>query len=169
MEIQIVTADHAAQWSRLRLEALERDPEAFSSSVEEHKKLTLDEIRKRLGSVSGDSFVLGAFENERLIGTAGFYREQGPKTRHKGHIWGVYVTPGSRGQGCGRRLLEALVQRARTIEGVEQIQLSVASTQTAAAKLYRSLGFVSFGIEPRALKVAGRYLNEEYMALDLKD
>src|SRR5579871_762117 len=168
MEIRIITADDATEWWRLRLEALEGDPEAFSSSAEEHRKLSIEDVKKRLGAGTADSFVVGAFEDARLVGVAGFYREQGLKARHKGRIWGVYVTSKSRGQGVGRKLLQKLLERARTIQGLEQIQLSVSTTQTAAAELYRSLGFHSWGIEPSALNVGGRHIDEEYMALKVK-
>jgi hypothetical protein len=50
MEIRFLTADDAIAWSSLRLESLKRDPEAFSSSVEEHYTLSLEEIQRRLGS-----------------------------------------------------------------------------------------------------------------------
>lgn len=107
MEIRCLTADDAEVWSNLRLQALERDPAAFSSSVEEHRDLTPIEIARRL-TLKTDSFVVGAFDEGTLIGIAGFRRESGPKSRHKGWIWGVYVAAGKRGQGVGRRMMEAL-------------------------------------------------------------
>jgi ribosomal protein S18 acetylase RimI-like enzyme len=39
---------------------------------------------------------------------------------------------------------------------VEQIHLHVVTTNTAAYNLYRSMGFVAYGIEPRALRYEGR-------------
>jgi hypothetical protein len=83
MEIRFLTSADAAEWSRLRLEALERDPAAFSSSIEEHQALPIEEVKKRL-STNPNSFVVGAFEEGRLFGMAGFHREIGPKMRHKG-------------------------------------------------------------------------------------
>ena len=53
------------------------------------------------------------------------------------------------------------------MDGVEQIILAVAAPQAAAVALYRSLGFVSFGREPRALKIGDSYVDEEYMILRL--
>lgn len=63
--------------------------------------------------------------------------------------------------------MNELLQRVVRIEGLEQILLSVAVTQTAAVAPYRSLGFASFGREPRALKIGDRYIDEEYMVLQL--
>jgi hypothetical protein len=60
MEIRFLTADDAAEWWRLRLESLERDPEAFSASAEDHQSLKLEDVRSRLGSGGDNFFVAGA-------------------------------------------------------------------------------------------------------------
>jgi ribosomal protein S18 acetylase RimI-like enzyme len=167
MEMRFLTAEDAGEWSRLRLEALERDPAAFSSSIEEHRALPIEEVRKRL-SGNPHSFVVGVLEDGRLVGMAGFHRETGPKTRHKGRVWGVYVDPSKRGQGLSRRMMKLLLGRAAAIAGLEQVLLSVTSTQTAAIALYRSLGFELFGTEPRALNINDEFIDEHYLALRLK-
>jgi ribosomal protein S18 acetylase RimI-like enzyme len=61
--------------------------------------------------------------------------------------------------------LQTVLNRGVNMNGVEQILLSVTATQTAAIELYRSLGFKSFGTEPRALKIGDRVVDEEYMIL----
>jgi ribosomal protein S18 acetylase RimI-like enzyme len=64
--------------------------------------------------------------------------------------------------------MRSLLERGLAVEGVEQVEqvlLSVAATQEAAIRLYRSLGFEPFGREPRALKIGNRYVDEEYMIL----
>jgi len=168
MEIRTLTANDASAYAKIRLEALECNPEAFSASVEEHRALTEEDVAARLYPADPiNNFVVGAFAGERLMGTAGFYRDKGLKGRHKGHIWGVYVTREARGSGVGRDMLGALLKRATGLQGIEQITLSVATTQDAALKLYQSLGFQSFGREPRALKIGERYIDEEYMILSL--
>ena len=167
MEIRFLTPDDRDQWLRLRIEALEGDPEAFSASLDEYRSLNLDEVKRRLWS-DGDAFVLGAFQEGCLSGMAGFYREQGPKSRHKGRVWGVYVTPGARGAGIAYKMMQALLARVGMIEGMEQVLLSVAATQEPAIRLYRSLGFQSFGREPRALRIGDRYIDEEYMVLPVR-
>jgi ribosomal protein S18 acetylase RimI-like enzyme len=54
------------------------------------------------------------------------------------------------------------------VAGIEQISLSVTATQTAAIALHRSLGFKSFGREPRSLKIGDRFVDEEYPVLRLE-
>jgi ribosomal protein S18 acetylase RimI-like enzyme len=65
-------------------------------------------------------------------------------------------------------LLKTVLDRATTTEGIENILISVTSTQAAAANLYRSLGFKRFGLEPRALKIADRRIDEEYLILAIR-
>ncbi len=169
MEIRILTANDASAYWKIRLEALERDPEAFTASAEEHRALTLEDVAARLVPADPvNNFVVGAFAGGQLTGTAGFYRDKGLKTRHRGHIWGVYVTQQARGKGVAREILRALLERATRLDGLEQIMLAVGTTRDAAAKLYRSLGFESYGYEPRALKIGQRYVDEEYMVLFVK-
>jgi len=169
VEFRILTVDDVGAYSEVRLEALERDPTAFGSSVEDHRKLSEMDIRSRLTADPANNFVIGVYAGERLAGTAGFVRETPVKMRHKGRIWGVYLTAELRGQGIGRRMLQLVVERATKIEGLEQVVLHVTTTQTAAIATYRSLGFNSFGVEPQALKIGDRYIDEEYMVLHLRD
>jgi len=98
---------------------------------------------------------------------AGFHREQESKSRHKGRVWGVYVTEACRGCGVGRALMRSLIKQAKAQPGLEQIVLTVSTEQVAARRLYESLGFVPFGREPRALLVGGNYVDEDYYVLML--
>ncbi|MCZ8512807.1 GNAT family protein [Paenibacillus filicis] len=75
------------------------------------------------------------------------------------------MSPGEQGQGNGRRLLQALIYELRTMEGLEQVLLTVVSANIPAVKLYEKLGFVRYGTEPRALLVDGDYVDEALMAL----
>jgi ribosomal protein S18 acetylase RimI-like enzyme len=64
--------------------------------------------------------------------------------------------------------MQALLERAAAIAGLEQVLLSVTNTQVSALALYRSLGFEPFGKEPRALNVGGEFIDEHYLVLRLK-
>src|SRR5262249_44037783 len=110
MEIRLLTADDADAWWHLRLEALRNDPAAFADSAEEPLATTVETGREQLAaSEPRNNFVAGVFEQGKLAGTAGFFRRQNNKERHKGHVWGVYVSPESRGKGAGRALMLELI------------------------------------------------------------
>jgi ribosomal protein S18 acetylase RimI-like enzyme len=172
MEIRpLGDADAATYWN-LRLEALQSEPFAFGKAAEEHQATPMEVTAGRFRATSGENFTLGAFEGEELIGIATFMRETGVKERHKGRIYGVYVTVSQRGKGVGDALMAALLKRARENPGLEQILLAVATGQTAAGQLYRKFGFKVYGTEPRALKVASDvasdYVDEDHMVFMLR-
>lgn len=165
MLIRLLTPADAIPFSKLRRERLEQSPLAFAESLAEHDALPLSKIAERLAR-SQDNFVMGAFTPKaELVGMAGFARNPRLKSRHKGVVWGVYVRPKWRGTGAGRAILSRLIEQARSLEGLEQIHLTVAITQAAARRLYESLGFEVFGHERHALKVDGEYVDEDHMVL----
>lgn len=58
-----------------------------------------------------------------------------------------------------------LIERAKHLDGLEQIKLTVVSENHPAKKLYKSLGFEVYGIERNALKFNGQYYDEDLMVL----
>lgn len=163
---RLAEADAQSLWE-LRLEGLENDSLAFGESAEEHRLTPVSTYAERLRKGGEENFVLGAFEDETLVGLVGFHRSQRQKRRHKGTVWGMLVTPAHRGRGVGHALVTHLIAEARRLPGLTHIQLSVASTQPAARRLYESCGFRSYGIEPQALCEGGEYVDEEFMYLAL--
>lgn len=153
MQIHLLSVDDAEAFWHLRREALRNDPASFADSAQEHLKTTVETAKGLLGkSHPASNFVVGMFEGGKLVATAGFYQYTHIKERHKGHIWGVYVRPESRGKGIARALMQEIIRRAKGIEGLEQILL-VASAHLPARRLYEALGFESYGVEPRSLKL----------------
>jgi|SRR5689334_758929 len=167
MDVRRVTErDVEALW-KLRLEALESEPEAFAEAPEEHRRISMEAYAERIRASNGENFVIGAFIDSELVGMVGFYREQRLKRRHCGGIWGMFVAVSSRGRGVGAALLQAALAEARKISGLRRVHLDVSITQSAARKLYASAGFKSYGIESEALQVDETYLDQEHMILRL--
>ena len=162
INIRQFAADDAMTWRTIRLEALANAPVAFGQTLEDGEKQAIEDYRK---TVSGPFPPFAAFDGTTAIGTAGFYILGGPKMSHRGVLWGMYVSPSHRGRGVGRKLIGAVIAHARG--RVEQIHLHVVTTNVAAYELYRSMGFVAYGIEPRALRYAGRDHDEAMMVFML--
>ena len=163
LEIRFLTeADVEAYW-RLREEGLEAEPLSFSESAEEHRAKTPDCMAERFREGSA---VAGAYVDGELSGIAGLAPNLREKMRHRVVVFGVYVPQRWRSRGIARALILLLIERARCSPGVDQIQLSVAAN-TPAHRLYSSLGFESFGLEKRALKIGEVYVDEHHMVLYL--
>lgn len=169
MDIRILTEHDAAEFLRLRIEGLACEPYAFARALEDERAQTPESVAPRLAAVPEGNFLVGAFEDRWMVGQAGFVRHTGRKVHHKGHIWGVYVTAAARGKGVAKTMLSLLVDRVRDYPGLEQVSLSVSIPQEAARRLYRVLGFETYGYEKRALKVGEVYVDEEHMVLWMTD
>lgn len=167
MEIRLLQALDAEEYFNLRLEALQKNPEAFAASFEEEKEQPIEKYIIRFQSE--DSFTFGAFDKGELVGVVTLIKEKLIKLRHKATIVAMYVLPEKRGMGIGKALLEEVIAKAKEIEGVEQVYLSVVSTNEPAKKLYSVMGFECYGTEKRALQLGDDYYDEDLMVLFLAE
>jgi RimJ/RimL family protein N-acetyltransferase len=165
LDIRPLAAPDAAAFKRLRLEAITDAPSAVWPTYEEEAERTAEDIEARIRR-SGTQIVFGAFAGTRLVAIAGLRREPLAQVSHKAVLWGVFVSPARRREGLARALLARVLAFARD-EGVLQIHLCVNAENVRARSLYRSLGFVAYGLEPRAMRVGERFFDEEHMMLRL--
>jgi ribosomal protein S18 acetylase RimI-like enzyme len=69
----------------------------------------------------------------------------------------LYVTPGRRGQGLGRALMEAAIREASN-RGADTMDIGVDEPDVAARRLYESLGFTNKGEDGSLMFVYEREL-----------
>lgn len=153
---RLLTAD-AQAFRELRLEALQMYPDSFGSTYETEATKPLDYFIERLEKNS----VFGGFDGQKLAGVIGFYQQSGPKDKHKGVIWGMYVKPRLHGSGLAPALLKSVIELAKT--QVEQIQLTVVTNNQRAIRFYEAAGFCPYGVEKNALKTGEHYFDELLM------
>jgi ribosomal protein S18 acetylase RimI-like enzyme len=112
-----------------------------------------------------ENFTLGAFSDDgELLGTVGFKRDLFVKLKHKGLIFRMYVSEKAKGQGLGRKLLQACTDRAVQGEGLRQIYLTVVANNHRAKSLYLSEGFEIFAVERNSIQMAeNEFVDEDSM------
>ncbi|MBR1225468.1 GNAT family N-acetyltransferase [Bradyrhizobium sp. AUGA SZCCT0176] len=157
LQIRRLEISDAALFRDIRLEALQKNPEAFGSTFERENAQPLSWFEARLGAAD----IFGAFLDGTLAGMAGYSARENSKQAHKGLLWTMYVRDTARNAGVGRKLVAAVLDHARG--RVEMVQLAVVSDNEAAHGLYRAMGFVEYGYEKKALKHEGRYYDEVLM------
>ena len=159
--VRLLSATDAAAYRELRLDALRRHPCAFRAHHDEEAGQDLAAFAARLEADA----IFGGFCDGRLCGLAGLEIPQARNKRHKGVLFGVYVCPERRRAGLGAALVGVVIEHARG--RVEQLHAAVVVTADPARALYRRLGFLPYGLEPRALKVGRKYFDQELLVLPL--
>jgi RimJ/RimL family protein N-acetyltransferase len=99
----------------------------------------------------------------RLVGWADVSPGERDSTRHMGRI-GMGIVDGYRGQGIGRRLLEAVIEHCWRV-GLVRIELEVFVDNARAIALYEKLGFLYEGRLRKARLIDGEYRDVFHMAL----
>jgi RimJ/RimL family protein N-acetyltransferase len=157
-----LTASDASDYRALRLEGLRSHPEAFGASWADEVAKPLAWFAERLehNAVFG-----GSRDDSALLGTAGLLVPDAAKSRHKGVLWGMFVRPEARGTRLATALVARVIEQATNL--VEEVRLTVVSSNIAAVRLYTRAGFHQYDLERRALKVGDQYYDELLMALPL--
>lgn len=164
MTVRRLTAADALAFRHVRLEALRLHPDAYGSTLTQWEALPESRYIQRLEN----GVVFGLWTEKGLEGLLAYDREDGHNARHRASLHAVYVRKRLRGKGAVDLLIEAAIAQGRA-DGLAQIELSVAETNTRAYDAYARHGFVRFGVIPRALLVKGRYVDEIQLIRRLDD
>ncbi|TDK53948.1 GNAT family N-acetyltransferase [Pseudomonas moraviensis] len=165
MWIERLDASHALAYRELMLEAYDRHPQAFTSSVRERAVMSLSWWEARLTSKL--DVVLGAFDAGTLAGIVGLAFEPREKARHKATLFGMYVSADFRRKGLGFDLVQAALSEAQKHPALKLLQLTVTAGNDAAFQLYQRCGFVQYGLEPLAVRVGEDYFDKIHMWREL--
>ena len=141
MEIRRVTADEWREYRDIRLAALRDTPDAFGSTYGESATRP-DEwwIERTWLSAESDQQALFLAWDEKPIGLAGTFFDDPDWV-----VIAMWVDPARRGQGLGRRLLDAVVEFQRAHGATESV-LGVVDGNDAARALYERYGFRDNGV-----------------------
>lgn len=105
----------------------------------------LEETRQfALSSIASGNVNLVALNGGEVIGWCDIRRHFFPSHAHRGSL-GMGLLPAFRGQGLGRRLIEAAISAAREA-GMIRIEFGVHADNARAIRLYETVGFVKEGL-----------------------
>ena len=113
-------------------------------------------FEKALEQPVDDRFVIGAFDQQDLIGICGFVPFVLDNRHHlsnTGTIIQMYVKSAHRGRKVGLTLVKAVIHEAFKIPGIEQIVLGVMKGNMSAIRVYEQAGFQTVNPEGRETEV----------------
>ncbi|PTX59149.1 hypothetical protein C8P63_11394 [Melghirimyces profundicolus] len=98
----------------------------------------------------------------KIVGSARLKRGSKGMSHHTAKFR-TWLTPGYRGMGLGKKLMEYTIAWAKA-HGIEKINLDVWETNDRAIRLYRKYGFRLEGRRRRQAILNGQYVDEVFMA-----
>ncbi|MEZ2128305.1 MULTISPECIES: N-acetyltransferase family protein [unclassified Sinorhizobium] len=116
-----------------------------------------------LGMIRKGNPQLVALADGEVVGWCDVSRHFFPSHAHRGSL-GMGIIPAYRGQGLGRRLIEATLKQARE-SGFSRVELDVYTDNARAIALYERVGFVREGLVRDAACIDGRYFDAISMAV----
>ncbi|QLJ01882.1 GNAT family N-acetyltransferase [Streptomyces sp. NEAU-sy36] len=131
-----------------------------------------DDVVELLGHVvsavrAGDAALRAAYLDRRLVGLGYWLRYTRPTHRPHADLEKIAVDAAAHGRGVGRALTAALIADAREA-GIEVLTLDARGDNTAALRLYRSLGFTEYGRLPDFVAVGERRYDKVFHMLDFR-
>jgi ribosomal protein S18 acetylase RimI-like enzyme len=160
--IRPLTPDDAVQYASLWQEALVNQSQFFRIALADDPE---QHIPTRF---TPDSLTIGAFDESRLVGSVSLERDSRVKFAHKALLFKMFVHPDAGGKGVGRRLMNEVMKLTSKVTELRQIYLTVLASNTRAAELYQSLGFLTFANEPQAVCIDDTYVDELQMVYFLR-
>lgn len=141
--IRKLSFEDQSKFVKMRLEALEQEPQAFGDSYSVLSKKNDSFWESELNNKWRVWF--GVFDNGNLVGIGSIKYVKSLKFNHIAHLSGIYVTKSHRGQGIGKLLFKTRIDEAFKNEKIKKLKLIVNTSQTNAILLYKSFNFREVG------------------------
>jgi ribosomal protein S18 acetylase RimI-like enzyme len=158
-----LTKEDFESFKNVRLEALEKEPQAFGESLEKMKKKSDLYFQKSLNKKHQVWY--GVFDDEKIVGIGSIKYAKAKKFDHIAHLSGIYVNSEYRGNGLGRMLFEGRIKEAFANSKIQKLKLIVNVNQLPAINLYKSCGFKIVGEMKKEFKIGESYHNAFLMEL----
>jgi ribosomal protein S18 acetylase RimI-like enzyme len=149
----------------LRLRALADSPDAFGSTLAQEKTRKDDSWAERLEKGANSALELPLLAEVGGVPVGLAWARIEPSTGEVAYLYQVWVAPAYRRLGIGKKMLEAVIDWARS-KNVRFIELGVTTDESPAWRLYTREGFKPVG-EPEPLRPGSELLSQP-MRLDLK-
>jgi len=159
IDIQPVVAPHIESFHAC-LDAIARE-RMFLAQVE---AAPLEQMRRFVANnIARDIAQFVACDGERVVGWCDVVPGWAYAFQHCGTL-GMGVLAGYRGQGIGKRLMEACIAKARQ-RGITRIELQARVDNVRAIGLYERMGFVREGRKHNGMRIDGEYFDMLELAL----
>jgi ribosomal protein S18 acetylase RimI-like enzyme len=170
-EIRLLNSDDANEFKSIRLESLTTDANSWLSSIDEEKDLPTSSFVNKIeyGLTPPHFGFYGYFSDGKLLAYAQISPNYWKKTMHIATLYDVCVSPSARRKAVGSKLIKFMIEKMKTVKGMEQIQLRVTSRNKGAIAFYERIGFTKVATFPDAVKENdGTYQDEFLYCLNIK-
>lgn len=136
--IRHLSEDDWLEFSRVRLKALQTDPEVFGSNYQKESLLTEVDWRNRLKN----NRVFLICEGETPIGMTGVSIDRDDATNKTAILWGSWLAPAVRRRGLSELMYKTRIEWAKQQPTVERIIVSHRASNLASKRAIQKHGFV---------------------------
>lgn len=121
------------------------------TTLETARHKTVADQEKLISNSNEDEHaaLIVAVLNGRIVGLINMQGFKDVKRKHRAGF-GMSVHHDLRGQGLGEAFLIKLIEVARSMDGLQHLELNVMEVNTPAINLYKKLGFKEVGRYPNA-------------------
>ena len=143
IELHPITPLLTAEYKAVRLRALQDAPLAFGSTYARESRFTDEEWSGRATNLDGEKAIgLLSSSDNSYTGIAVCFLDENDGSL--AHLYSMWVDPGMRRYGVGKRLVTAIEQWASAHQA-KTLQLMVTNINNSAMAFYERLGFAKTG------------------------